>query len=131
MVPLTGLGPVQYRYRGILSPLCLPFHHSGIPLSILSYEKGGVKEKAAASGRMEKTLCVCQWRALERHKCTRYTKNEPSEVKNGENKGVKPLKCKTAHRVIAKMCFTCGQMNAKWSALADSGGKRMVAQEFM
>ena len=24
MVPLTGLEPVQYRYRGILSPLCLP-----------------------------------------------------------------------------------------------------------
>ena len=24
VVPLTGLEPVQYRYRGILSPLCLP-----------------------------------------------------------------------------------------------------------
>ena len=24
LVPLTGLEPVQYRYRGILSPLCLP-----------------------------------------------------------------------------------------------------------
>ncbi len=24
MVPLTGLEPVRYRYRGILSPLCLP-----------------------------------------------------------------------------------------------------------
>ena len=35
LVPLTGLEPVQYRYRGILSPLCLPIppqrrvlHHS-------------------------------------------------------------------------------------------------------
>lgn len=59
LVPLTGLGPVQYRYRGILSPLCLPFHHSGIPLSILSYEMGRVKEKATASERVEKTyVCV-------------------------------------------------------------------------
>ena len=24
LVPLTGLEPVRYRYRGILSPLCLP-----------------------------------------------------------------------------------------------------------
>ena len=24
MVPLTGLEPVRYRYRGILSPSCLP-----------------------------------------------------------------------------------------------------------
>ncbi len=24
MVPLTGVEPVRYRYRGILSPLCLP-----------------------------------------------------------------------------------------------------------
>ena len=24
MVPLTGLEPARYRYRGILSPLCLP-----------------------------------------------------------------------------------------------------------
>ena len=29
VVPVTGLEPVQYRYRGILSPLCLPFHHTG------------------------------------------------------------------------------------------------------
>ncbi len=29
MVPVTGLEPVQYHYRGILSPLCLPFHHTG------------------------------------------------------------------------------------------------------
>ena len=29
MVPLTGLEPVLNRFRRILSPLCLPFHHSG------------------------------------------------------------------------------------------------------
>ena len=30
MVPLTGLEPVLNRFRWILSPLCLPFHHSGV-----------------------------------------------------------------------------------------------------
>ena len=29
MVPVTGLEPVRYRYREILSLLCLPFHHTG------------------------------------------------------------------------------------------------------
>ena len=29
MVPVTGLEPVQYCYREILSLLCLPFHHTG------------------------------------------------------------------------------------------------------
>ena len=29
LVPVTGLEPVQYRYREILSLLCLPFHHTG------------------------------------------------------------------------------------------------------
>ena len=31
VVPVTGLEPVQYRYREILSLLCLPFHHTGEP----------------------------------------------------------------------------------------------------
>ena len=30
LVPLTGLEPVLNRFRWILSPLCLPFHHSGV-----------------------------------------------------------------------------------------------------
>ena len=30
MVPLTGLEPVLNHFRWILSPLCLPFHHSGV-----------------------------------------------------------------------------------------------------
>ena len=30
MVSVTGLEPVQYRYREILSLLCLPFHHTDI-----------------------------------------------------------------------------------------------------
>ena len=28
MVPVTGLEPVRYCYREILSLLCLPFHHT-------------------------------------------------------------------------------------------------------
>lgn len=30
VVPRTGLEPVQPKGRGILSPLCLPFHHLGV-----------------------------------------------------------------------------------------------------
>ena len=30
MVPVTGLEPVRHRWRRILSPLRLPFHHTGI-----------------------------------------------------------------------------------------------------
>ena len=29
VVQVTGLEPVQYCYREILSLLCLPFHHTG------------------------------------------------------------------------------------------------------
>ena len=31
LVPPTGLEPVRFCGRGILSPLCLPFHHGGAP----------------------------------------------------------------------------------------------------
>ena len=30
LVPVTGLEPVRCCQRGILSPLCLPFHHTGM-----------------------------------------------------------------------------------------------------
>ena len=30
VVPATGLEPVRMLLRGILSPLCLPFHHAGV-----------------------------------------------------------------------------------------------------
>ena len=42
LVPLTGLEPVLNRFRRILSPLCLPFHHSGVDY-ILSSIIAGVK----------------------------------------------------------------------------------------
>ena len=37
MVPVTGLEPVQYCYREILSLLCLPFHHTGSCRQWLEY----------------------------------------------------------------------------------------------
>ena len=33
VVPVTGLEPVRGRPQGILSPWCLPFHHTGVWLS--------------------------------------------------------------------------------------------------
>ena len=30
LVPVTGLEPVRHRWRRILSPLRLPFHHTGM-----------------------------------------------------------------------------------------------------
>ena len=30
LVPVTGLEPVRHRWRWILSPLRLPFHHTGV-----------------------------------------------------------------------------------------------------
>ncbi len=35
MVPVTGLEPVRCCQRGILSPLCLPFHHTGLDCLII------------------------------------------------------------------------------------------------
>ena len=32
LVPVTGLEPVRHRWRWILSPLRLPFHHTGVVL---------------------------------------------------------------------------------------------------
>ena len=43
MVPLTGLEPVQYRYRGILSPLCLPIPPQRRLLSIIAHQRPAVK----------------------------------------------------------------------------------------
>ena len=31
LVPVAGLEPARLLQRGILSPICLPFHHTGIP----------------------------------------------------------------------------------------------------
>ena len=47
LVPVTGLEPVQYRYREILSLLCLPFHHTGSSSASIriAHPARGVKEK--------------------------------------------------------------------------------------
>ena len=44
MVPVTGLEPVRYRYRRILSPLRLPIpSHRQITLTIIQYVKEKIK----------------------------------------------------------------------------------------
>ena len=45
VVPVTGLEPVQYRYRGILSPRCLPIPpHRQLSATIrIPYSRGDVK----------------------------------------------------------------------------------------
>ena len=40
VVPVTGLEPVRYCYREILSLLCLPFHHTGGDWQELEYHTG-------------------------------------------------------------------------------------------
>ena len=35
LVPLTGLEPVRSCDQGILSPWCLPFHHSGLFIAVI------------------------------------------------------------------------------------------------
>ena len=40
MVPVTGLEPVRCHQQGILSPQCLPFHHTGEHRHKLSYHTG-------------------------------------------------------------------------------------------
>ena len=46
-VPVTGLEPVQYCYREILSLLCLPFHHTGsLSANIrIPYSRGTCQEE--------------------------------------------------------------------------------------
>ena len=40
LVPVTGLEPVRCCQRGILSPLCLPFHHTGVLTDIIYHPWG-------------------------------------------------------------------------------------------
>ena len=53
VVPVTGLEPVQYRYRGILSPLCLP-------IPPLRHEYGGdTRNRTGDKGFAD--LCLTAW----------------------------------------------------------------------
>ena len=58
LVPVTGLEPVQYCYREILSLLCLPFHHTGSSSARIRipYIRGRVKDKFQKSYIFE-TVC--------------------------------------------------------------------------
>ena len=44
VVPVTGLEPVRRNLQGILSPWCLPFHHTGWCMDILAFFSCNVKK---------------------------------------------------------------------------------------
>ena len=48
-MPVTGLEPARPRGQGILSPLCLPFHHTGTALKVWCFQ--GLLSIAAARSR--------------------------------------------------------------------------------
>ena len=48
VVPVTGLEPVRDLSQGILSPRCLPFHHTGVDLTNVSRGGRGVKSPKIA-----------------------------------------------------------------------------------
>ena len=58
LVPVTGLEPVRGRPQGILSPWCLPFHHTGLWPALTvppgtarcQGKAGGAQARRAASG---------------------------------------------------------------------------------
>ncbi len=78
VVPVTGLEPVQYRYRGILSPLCLPIPpHRQLSATIrISYGRWNVKPRFKKS---KKLLIpgrgVALFRAISRHRAHILTKD--------------------------------------------------------
>ena len=48
LVPVAGLEPARDRSQGILSPRCLPFHHTGVPqqcttCSLIRQARGGLR----------------------------------------------------------------------------------------
>ena len=54
LVPVTGLEPVRGCPQGILSPWCLPFHHTGMlwRCAILHRAEKRVKKKGRRLGRL-------------------------------------------------------------------------------
>ncbi len=58
MVPETGLEPVRYCYRGILSPLCLPFP----PLRHIIFKKNGGDTQIRTGDGDFADLCLTTWR---------------------------------------------------------------------
>ena len=58
VVPVTGLEPVRHRWRWILSPLRLPFHHTGIVLIYYSIHQREMQEKLLPNRREQKLRCL-------------------------------------------------------------------------
>ena len=56
VVPVTGLEPVQYRYREILSLLCLPFHHTGSLSAMVRIPYHTASCQARAEKKRKKSL---------------------------------------------------------------------------
>ena len=56
VVPVTGLEPVQYCYREILSLLCLPFHHTGSLSAMIRIPHRATFCQACAEKKRKKSL---------------------------------------------------------------------------
>ena len=52
LVPVTGLEPVRHRWRRILSPLRLPFHHTGRWLNQYSTHREKKQAKVFGAGEL-------------------------------------------------------------------------------
>lgn len=65
LVPVTGFEPVRPYGQGILSPVCLPFHHTGPRhTACLDYTKGGVLSNRNPDPGRKKAKkwkgCICK-----------------------------------------------------------------------
>ncbi len=56
MVPGEGFEPSRYRYRGILSPLCLPFHHPGRAEQTRAYRRRAVSRDAGSKSQAHRSM---------------------------------------------------------------------------
>ena len=86
LVPVTGLEPVQYRYRGILSPLCLPIppHRQISAIVNIPYPHPNVNPRSEKtfSRRFVPLTCLCGYAILCLY-C--YRKEAHYADRNGKN----------------------------------------------
>ena len=82
VVPVTGLEPVQYRYREILSLLCLPFHHTGSFSAYLEYHiyRRNVNPTRAKKEKNPSTAFAAGFRATFHPAAHILTKDQKEEV---------------------------------------------------
>ena len=73
VVPVAGLEPARLLRRGILSPLCLPFHHTGI-LKYSTTDRGPRQERKIARVRRTEAgvPLLGQGEAGRDRKCCRF-----------------------------------------------------------